>query len=252
MVKFCPACGAKIGEGAIFCGQCGASVGESHAVSAQPRRLTRAIPGWILVGAGLTAMAMLALLVWLLRPSDLDENQASELIALNGSEPITAPLVTRESVFPVNISVDRETGAFLPFHQQQIDQTRARLEPLRRAGFITFEEENVSASLFSSRLGNVVFHIKTTSKLDPYIVGGSPNGRTIDVKIGDIVTDQITSIVPMGDDLRIVRYTRKVEFNELANLLQTAETPSTPPEAELNIVRMNGDWVIKDQDEAGH
>ena len=188
-------------------------------------------------------MAVIAMLVWLLQPSELKQEQARELITLNMSEAVTAPLPTEESVFPVNLSVDPQTGAFADFHQAQINEARMRLERLRNAGFITFEEENITRYMFFSRLGNVQFRIKPTAKLEPFIAEASPNGSTLQIRIGQIVPDAIISITPIGEDQRLVRYTRKVDLNELADLLGSAEVPTNPGEAEANFTLVAGDWV---------
>jgi hypothetical protein len=202
--------------------------------------------GWLLIGGALITMCALALLIWTLRPNELDEDQARKIIAMTSSEPVTVPLATRESVFAVNIPLDRATGAFTPFHQEQINQVRNRLERIRDAGFITFEEEIVSRSLFSSRLGNVVFLSKPTNKLEPYIIGSSPSGATLEIKIGEVVPDQITAIVHATGEARIVRYSKKVEFNELSNLFETGDVPIDLTDSETRFSKVNDEWKISE------
>jgi hypothetical protein len=244
MMKFCAACGAAVGEGLAFCGQCGLAAGGATAAVAGPQRQAGAFPGWMLIVAGAAALAAIAALVWLLQPSELKPEQAQELITLNRSEPVTAPLLTEQSVFPVNLSVDPQTGAFADFHQAQINEARMPLERLRDAGYITFEEENITRYMFFSRLGNVQFRIRSTAKLDPFIVESSPNGQTLQIKIGQIVPDTILSITPIGEDQRLVRYTRKSDLNELAGLLGSAEIPADLGEAEAKFTLVDGDWVL--------
>ena len=243
MASFCAACGAAIVEGVGFCGECGSAAGATTAVVARPQRHAGTIPSWMLIAAGAAALAVIAMLIWLLQPSELKQEQARELITLNMSEAVTAPLRTEESVFPVNLSVDPQTGAFADFHQAQINEARMRLERLRDAGYITFEEESITRYMFSSRLGNVQFRVKPTAKLEPFIAEASPNGQNLQIKIGQIVPDKIISITPIGEDQRLVRYTRTVDLNELAGLLDSGEAPTNLGEAEANFTLVDGDWV---------
>lgn len=245
-MKFCAGCGATISESLAFCGQCGLAAGATTSVAARPQRHAGTIPGWIFIVGGVAALAVIAMLVWPPQPSELEQEQARELITLNMSEPVTAPLPTEESVFPVNLSVDSQTGAFAGFHQVQIDQARGRFERLRDAGYITFEEENITRYMFSSRLGNVHFRIKPTTKLEPFIAEASPNGRTLLIKIGQIVPDMIVSITPIGGEQRLVRYTRKAELNELAGLLDSSEVSANPGDAEATFMRVDGQWVPRE------
>ena len=246
MARFCIACGAAIGEGVAFCGQCGSVSGGAPGFATKPQQLRRGFPGWVLITAGVAAAASIVMLVWLMQPTELGQEQARELITLNMSEAVSVPLDIEQEVFPVNISVDPQTGAFADFHQSQINEARSRLEQIKQAGYITFEEEVTTGYLFRSRLSNVVFHIKPTAKLEPFIAEKSPNGRTLQVKIGQIIPDMIVSITPTGDDLRLVRYTRKVELNVLAKLLQTSEVPANPGDAEASFARVDGEWVPRE------
>ncbi len=244
MRRFCASCGANVPGQAGFCRECGASTAHfaQPVIAIQSRRTFSPV----LVGGGIGAFLLIILaLAWALWPRELAPEAAREALAVAAREPITAPLPVEEAVFAANVLVDQQTGALQPFHQDQVNQTRARLERLRQAGYVTFEEEPVSTYMFTTRLGNVVFRVMPTPKLEAEVVSRSPNGRTLDVKIGDLVVDQVLAIEPTGADQRVARYTRKVELNELADLLPSSEIPEVPPPGETTFSRVDGNWIIE-------
>ena len=245
MQRYCATCGTGLSAQVGFCGQCGTSTGPIAAPAfpiAPPRRPISTA----LIGTGVAALFLIVLgLAWALWPRELSPESAREVLAVSAREPITAPLPVEEAVFAANVLVDQQTGAFEPFYQDQVNQTRARLERLRQAGYITFEEEAVSTYMFTTRLGNVVFRLTPTAKLEAEIMSRSPNGRTLDVKVGNLVVDQVLAIEPTGADRRVARYTRKVELNELADLLPSSEIPEVPPPGETTFSRVDGNWIIE-------
>lgn len=244
MRGFCASCGANVPAQAGFCGECGASIAHSAqpVIATQSRRTFSPV----LVGGGIGSFLLVVLaLAWALWPRELTPESAHEALAVSAREPITAPLPVEEAVFAANVLVDQQTGALQPFHLDQANQTRARLERLRQAGYITFEEEAVSTYMFTTRLGNVVFRLTPTAKLETEIMSRSPNGRTLDVKVGNLVVDQVLAIEPVGADQRVVRYTRKVKLNELAGLLPTGEIPDIPSPGETTFTRIDGDWILQ-------
>ena len=248
MQRFCANCGSGLPVQAEFCGQCGASAGPpaASAIAVAPPR--RSIPT-AFIGTGVTALFLIVLgLAWALWPRELTPESAREALAVSAREPITAPLPVEEAVFAANVLVDQQTGALQPFHQDQVNQTRARLERLRQAGYVTFEEEAVSTYMFTTRLGNVVFRMTPTAKLETEVMSRSPNGRTLDVKVGEIVADSVTSVEPVGDDQRLVRFTRNVELNELADLLGAGEIPTSPADSKATFARIDGEWAFQEKE----
>lgn len=245
MQRFCASCGTWMPLQAVFCGRCGASTpsaGQPIIRLAPPRR---SLPTKV-VASGVAALFLVVLATaWMLWPRELTPEAAKEALELSAREPITTPLPVEEAVFAANVLVDQQTGAFQPFHQDQVNQIRARLERLRQAGYVTFEEEPVSTYMFTTRLGNVVFRLTPTAKLEAQVMSRSPNGRTLDVLIGDLVVDQVLAIEPTGADRRVARYTRKVELNELADLLPRDEIPDVPSPGEANFARVDGNWIIE-------
>lgn len=243
MQRYCASCGTGLPVVEEFCGHCGTKAAPHIlAVAIAPRRTLAPQ----VVGVGVAAFLLFIVAVaWAVWPRELTTEAAHEALAVSAREPITAPLPVEEAVFAANVLVDQQTGALQPFHQDQVNQTRARLERLRQAGYVTFEEEPVSTYMFTTRLGNVVFRVMPTPKLEAEVVSRSPNGRTLDVKIGDLVVDQVLAIEPTGADQRVARYTRKVELNELADLLPSSEIPEVPPPGETTFSRVDGNWIIE-------
>lgn len=235
---------------ATYCGSCGAcKSSEATAALAAP-----ATPGGISARFAVGGVAVVAIIIavisWAMTPRELTPDYALEIIAAQTRESITAPLQSEEWVFPVNVVVDPATGAFMPYQQQQIDQARARLAPLKNAGYIDVVEEPMATQMFSQRLGNVKFVIRTTAKMAPFIINSAPNGGTIEVKVGEIVPGTVTSLTTTPTLMKTARYTRMPEMNELAGLLKFENAPNGYADTEVMFALVDGDWII--QGEYGH
>lgn len=105
---------------------------------------------------------------------------------------------------------------------------------MQAAGYISMKEVAGKAA----KGAGDYYEITATEKLSPFVI--SEDAENINIKLADLVIDQVTGVISKGDEADVA-YTTRLELTPVAELYAPVRNPGPGPN-HTSFRRVNGGW----------